>query len=133
MEDSPANRRSYLLRDWEFHTYLLQLADSAPLTNTMQSVNIMVLAFGGGVLRPLREVMAEHEAIFDALAKRDPDAAETAMRIHIHRSVTFLHGQADMAEEAAAALSGAAPDARLGKSKRTGSLSPREHHVAALD
>lgn len=133
MEDAPANRRNYLVRDWEFHTHLLRLADSAPLTNTMQSVNIMVLAFGGGVLRPLREVMAEHEAIFDALAKRDPDAAEIAMRIHIRRSVTFLHGQADMAEEAAAALGSAAPDGRLPERNRTGRLSVRGHHVPALD
>jgi DNA-binding FadR family transcriptional regulator len=99
----------------------------------MQSVNIMVLAFGGGVLRPLREVMAEHEAIFDALAKRDPDAAEIAMRIHIRRSVTFLHGQADRTEEAAAALGSAAHEGRLPERNRTGRLSVRGHHVPALD
>jgi DNA-binding GntR family transcriptional regulator len=59
----------------------------------------MVLAFGGGVLRSIREVMAEHEAIFDALARRNADAAEAAMRIHINRSVMWLHSQADVAED----------------------------------
>src|SRR5262245_34390568 len=97
-QETPANRRNYLLRDWEFHTRLLQLADSAPLTQTIQSVHIMVLAFGGGVLRSIREVLAEHEVIFDALAKRNPDAAEAAMRTHINRSVIWLHSQADLAE-----------------------------------
>ena len=97
-QETPANRRNYLLRDWEFHSSLLRLADSAPLTQTIQSVHIMVSAFGGGVLRPIREVMSEHEAIFDALAKRNPDAAEAAMRTHINRSVMWLHGQADVAE-----------------------------------
>jgi DNA-binding GntR family transcriptional regulator len=96
--ETPQNRRRYLLRDWEFHTRLLKMADSNPLTQTVQSVNIMVLAFGGGVIRPIIEVMSEHEAIFDALARRDADAAEAAMRLHIAQSVAWLHGQADIAE-----------------------------------
>lgn len=98
-QETPVNRRNYLLRDWEFHSTVLRLADSAPLTQTIQSVHIMVLAFGGGVLRSIREVLAEHEAIFDALSKRNPDAAEAAMRTHINRSVMWLHGQADVAED----------------------------------
>ena len=96
--ETPQNRRRYLLQDWEFHTRLLRMADSKPLTQTVQSVNIMVLAFGGGVIRPITEVMSEHEMIFDALAKQDADAAEAAMRLHIAHSVVWLHGQADIVE-----------------------------------
>jgi GntR family transcriptional regulator, vanillate catabolism transcriptional regulator len=99
--ETPQNRRRYLLQDWEFHMRLLNMADSEPLTQTVQSVNIMVLAFGGGVIRPIVDGMSEHEAIFDALTRGDADAAEAAMRLHIARSVTWLHGQADMVESTA--------------------------------
>jgi GntR family transcriptional regulator, vanillate catabolism transcriptional regulator len=99
--ETPQNRRRYLLQDWDFHMRLLNMADSEPLTQTVQSVNIMVLAFGGGLIRPIVDGMSEHEAIFDALTRGDADAAEAAMRLHIAHSVTWLHGQADMVESSA--------------------------------
>jgi DNA-binding GntR family transcriptional regulator len=96
--ETPELRRRYMRQDYLFHSGLLALAGSAPLTQTMRSVNIMVSAFGAGLLRPIPEVMAEHDAIFAALLTRDPDAAETAMRAHIRRSVEWLHHEADLAE-----------------------------------
>ena len=40
--------------------------------------------------------VAEHEA----LLRRDPDAAEAAMRAHVRRSVLWLHNEADLIERA---------------------------------
>jgi GntR family transcriptional regulator of vanillate catabolism len=102
IEETPANHQDYLLRDWKFHTSILEIGDSQPLTHSMQSLHIMVLAFGGGVVRPIKQGLAEHEPLFDALEKRDPDAAEAAMRWHINQSVLWLHGQADALEKAEA-------------------------------
>ncbi len=98
-EETPANRQDYLLRDWKFHTSILEIGDSQPLNNSMKSLQVMVLAFGGGVVRPIRLSMAEHEPVFDAFAKRDPDAAEAAARRHINQSVLWLHAQADAQEK----------------------------------
>lgn len=96
--ETPELRRAYMRQDYLFHSGLLELAGSAPLVQTMRSVNILVSAFGAGLLRPLTEVMAEHEEIFEALLRRDADAAEAAMRVHIRRSVEALHHDADLDE-----------------------------------
>lgn len=98
-DDTPENRRHYMGQDFIFHTGLLEIADSPPLSQAMSSLSVLVSAFsGGGVIRPMRESMAEHEAIFDALLHRDPDAAEVAMRTHLNRTVRLLHREADAAD-----------------------------------
>lgn len=97
LEDTPANRRNYMRRDYMFHTGLLEIASSPPLTHTLTSLNILVSAFSGsGVIRPMSESMSEHAAILEALARRDPDAAEAAMRQHLGRTVKLLHREADL-------------------------------------
>jgi GntR family transcriptional regulator of vanillate catabolism len=100
--ETPELRRTYMRQDYLFHSGLLEIAGSAPLTQTMRSVNILVSAFGAGLIRPMSEVMAEHETIFDVLMRRDPDAAEAAMRAHIKRSVEWLHHEAELAERSEA-------------------------------
>ncbi len=97
--ETPDLRRTYMVQDYAFHTGLVDIGGSAPLTQTMQSVNVMVAAFGGGLIRPIREVMAEHQPIFEALQRRDPEGAEAAMRLHIRRSVEWLHHEADLHEQ----------------------------------
>jgi DNA-binding GntR family transcriptional regulator len=93
--DSPANREYYIRQDYLFHMGLFEIADSAPLSRSMATVNIMVMAFAAGLLRPMRDVLDEHEKILDTLTRRDPADAEGAMRMHINRSVVWLHHAAD--------------------------------------
>lgn len=97
--ETPESRRTYMVKDYLFHTGLVEIANSPPLTQTVLSVKVMVSAFGGGLIRPIRDVMAEHEPIFDALMRRDPDQAEAAMRVHVRRSVEWLHHEADLFEQ----------------------------------
>jgi GntR family transcriptional regulator of vanillate catabolism len=97
--ETPESRRSYMAKDLAFHTGLVEIAGSPPLTQTILSVKVMVSAFGAGLIRPIREVMAEHEPIFDALMRRDSEQAETAMRVHVRRSVERLHHEADLLEQ----------------------------------
>lgn len=104
--ESPANRHRYIRQDYLFHTGLLELANSGPLYRTMDSVNILVLAFTGGALRPIHEVLREHEAILTALAAHDQVGAEAAARAHVHRSVEWLLQQADSFESSEKHLSG---------------------------
>lgn len=100
--DTPANRRAYLRQDYLFHSAILEIAASPPLTQTAHSVNILVLAFGAGLIKSIGDGLREHAAILDALRRHDPDAAEAAMRAHVHRSVVWLHHEADLLERAGA-------------------------------
>lgn len=98
-EDTPSNRHKYMSRDYTFHVGLLEIADSPPLAQAMNSLSILVRAFSGsGVIRPMHESMAEHEAIFSALLRGDPDAAEAAMRAHLRRTVELLYDAAENTE-----------------------------------
>jgi DNA-binding GntR family transcriptional regulator len=97
--ETPETRRAYMRQDYLFHSGLLEIAGSPPLAQTMRSVNVMVSAFGAGLIRPMTEVIAEHQLIFEALARRDPDAAEAAMRAHIRHSATWLHHEAELEEQ----------------------------------
>jgi DNA-binding GntR family transcriptional regulator len=100
--ETPENRRAYLRQDYLFHSSIVEFAASQPLSQTTNSVNILVLAFGAGLIKAIRDGLAEHEEILDALARRDPDDAEAAMRAHVRRSVVWLHNEADLAERGAA-------------------------------
>lgn len=100
--DTPANRRAYLRQDYLFHSGILEIAASTPLTQTTQSVNILVVAFGAGLIKSIRDGLTEHAAILDALHRQDPDEAEAAMRAHVRRSVVWLHHEADLLEGASA-------------------------------
>ncbi|MEK7205451.1 MAG: FCD domain-containing protein, partial [candidate division NC10 bacterium] len=54
-----------------------------------------------GLVRPAAETIHEHYPILEAMRRKDPDASEAAMRLHIRRSVERLEKEAE-AEEAQA-------------------------------
>ena len=100
LDDSVEGRRKYMRHDYMFHSGLLEIAGSQPLIQTLNSLNILVSTFSGsGVLRPMRESMAEHAVILDALERRDPDGAEEAMRNHFRPTVKLLYYFASLAEQ----------------------------------
>ena len=94
----PALQR-YIDTDRSFHWRLVELADNRHLAHAMQSVNLMVFTYQMGLARPPAETVQEHWAILDALKRRDAEASETAMRLHLRRSRECLDAEAD-AEEA---------------------------------
>jgi GntR family transcriptional regulator, vanillate catabolism transcriptional regulator len=104
--DTPENRRAYLRQDYLFHSGILEIAASLPLSQATNSVNILVLAFGAGLIKSISKGLTEHQAILDALLRRNSDAAEAAMRAHVHRSVVWLHHEADLLERKSAAVRG---------------------------
>ena len=82
--DTPANRRAYLRQDYLFHSGILEIAASAPLSQTTNSVNILVLAFGAGLIKSIQDGLTEHQ------------------KAHVRRSVLWLHHEADLLEGAGA-------------------------------
>jgi DNA-binding GntR family transcriptional regulator len=124
-KETPEQRHAYMRQDYLFHSGLLEIAGSQPLSQTMNSVSIMVSAFEAGLVRSIREGMAEHEEIFAALARHDPVAAEAAMRTHIHRSAVHLHHEADVFERAQRApMPHALPRTTRGKPLLSGRTTP---------
>ena len=87
---TPAAVRRYIERDRHFHWRLVEIADNEQLARAMTSVNMMFFAWQDGLVRPPAETIDEHMAILGAIARRDPDASEAAMRLHIRRSLERL-------------------------------------------
>jgi DNA-binding GntR family transcriptional regulator len=61
------------------------------------------------------EIRAEHEAMFEAIARRDPDAAEQAARLHVANARRAFFGQTRLppgTEARGSAPAGAAPQER---------------------
>jgi hypothetical protein len=78
---------------------------------------MMFFAYQDGVVRPPRETVPEHRAILKALGRRDAEAGEAAMRIHIRRSIERLEHEAE--EEDARAAEARGPGAgRTGRSRQ---------------
>ena len=98
---TPAAVRKYIDRDRYLHWRLVEIAGNEQLANAMESVNMMFFAWQDGLVRPAVETVQEHFAILEALRRRDPDASEPAMRLHIRRSLERLEKEAE-AEEAQA-------------------------------
>lgn len=96
-----ARVRRYIERDRYFHWRLVELAGNEQLMAALDSVNMMFFAYQDGVVRPPAETVPEHAAILKALGRRDPEACEAAMRLHIRRSIERLEQEAE--EEARAA------------------------------
>ena len=92
----------YIDEDRAFHLRLLALAENAYLAHAMESVNLMIFTYQMGLARPPVETVKEHWTILTALRKRDPDASEAAMRLHLRRSRERLDRQADAEERQAA-------------------------------
>ena len=94
---TPAAIRRYVELDRAFHCRMMELADNDQLRAAMDSINMRLFVWQDGVVRPSAETVPEHLAILDALRRRDPDAAEAAMRSHIRRSLEQLQQEADSA------------------------------------
>jgi DNA-binding GntR family transcriptional regulator len=88
----------YLERDREFHWQLVMISGNSYLMHAMEAVNVMIFTYQYGLNRPMAETMLEHAAILDGLQKRDPDASEAAMRLHVGRTRERIDQLADEEE-----------------------------------
>ena len=91
--------RHYLECDRRFHARLVEIAANEQLGAAMASVNMMLFAWQDGLVRPPSETLPEHLAILRALERRDADASEAAMRLHLRRSLEQLQREADQEQK----------------------------------
>lgn len=82
----PEAVRRYVELDRQFHWRLVELSGNQQLAHTVRSVNLLIFSYQQGLARPINETFPEHEAILDALRRRDPAACEAAVRRHFKLS-----------------------------------------------
>ncbi len=99
LDSAAPSVRRYLECDRGFHGRLLQIAANEQLTAAMQSLNMMLFAWQDGLVRPPADTLPEHLNILKALEQRDGAASETAMRLHIRRSLEQLQRDAEQEKE----------------------------------
>lgn len=91
----------FMRYDWQFHRKLLQLTRNERLVAIVEGVRNQTRARGistVGRSRPLEAIVREHQAIFDAVKRRDSDAAAAAMTDHLNTTRALLLAQEDGAD-----------------------------------
>jgi DNA-binding GntR family transcriptional regulator len=85
--------QAYAARNRAFHEEIFRANGNEVLTEIYHGLNYHVLiehVFHSYGVTDVPEVIAEHDAILEALAAREPDAAEAAMRAHIEHGSSRL-------------------------------------------
>ncbi|MDP6443062.1 MAG: FadR/GntR family transcriptional regulator [Pirellulaceae bacterium] len=78
--------------DFQFHRQLAQIAKNEVIIHTLEmSREFIQTTIRTGPQDPLRS-RAQHEQVVDAIRRRDPDAAERAMRVHMDSVIGELTG-----------------------------------------
>jgi DNA-binding GntR family transcriptional regulator len=84
---------SMIKADMKFHEFVYKLSGNGLIAPAMESHWTVTHRVMGEVLmrdeRP-RDIWSQHEAILDAIAEADPDAAETLARRHIMQAAHFM-------------------------------------------
>jgi DNA-binding FadR family transcriptional regulator len=84
MRDTINDQTAFGQADVVFHAIVGQMASNRLADSIVKTLFAQALASARYSLRSQLEItLGEHEAVFDAIAAGDPDAAERAMRAHI--------------------------------------------------
>src|SRR5260370_36957532 len=93
---------SYLVGDRAFHSAIVRLMGNARLTALYEEINLPLWLVraqqDAGAPRDAGASLAEHQAIWQALAARDPHAAAEAIAAHIESSPGQVRVQPTPAE-----------------------------------
>ena len=80
----------YAKEDRRFHDFLIKIGGDDLLSSILETYSVItfsyLVGFRGGLVRPPRETIREHQAIIDAIAKKDPEMAESVVRLHFKNS-----------------------------------------------
>ena len=80
----------YAEEDRRFHNYLIEIGGDELLSSILETYSIITFSylggFRGGLVRPPQETLPEHLAMIEAIARKEPEKAEQAARLHLRRS-----------------------------------------------
>ena len=81
---------NYAKEDRRFHDFLIQIGGDDLLSSILETYSVItfsyLVGFRGGLVRPPKETIREHQAIIEAIAKKDPEMAESVVRLHLRKS-----------------------------------------------
>lgn len=101
MPDPGLERLAFTEADARFHDEVARLSGSVQLAGAIRRLDAHMHLYRAYIgPKEIKETEAEHRAITDAVAARDPDAAAAAMRRHLERA-RDRHDQAFRNAEAA--------------------------------
>jgi DNA-binding GntR family transcriptional regulator len=87
------DKSAFLDADKAFHLHLIHCHQNRHLTTVMNNIRDLISILGHeAIVREGRaeKVLAEHQAVLDAIASGDPVRAVDAMRIHLEATENFL-------------------------------------------
>jgi len=86
--------KAYAIEDRRFHNFLTEIGSKEFLKSILETCNIISYSYqlvnSEGLVRPPNETIKEHQAMIEAIAKRDSVAAEDLMRLHFKKSIAKL-------------------------------------------
>jgi len=86
--------KAYAIEDRRFHNFVTEIGSKEFLKNILETYNIIRYSYqlisSEGLVRPPNETIKEHQAIIEAITKRDSVAAEDLMRLHLQKSIAKL-------------------------------------------
>ncbi|MFN3226056.1 MAG: FadR/GntR family transcriptional regulator [Hyphomicrobiales bacterium] len=100
LSDATGSRMHREDADFAFHVAIASGANNSYFVETLRAlrdhIHVGMKLHGESLMSDgasaLEEVLAEHKAIFDAIAERDADRAQTVMHAHIEHSRSRLFG-----------------------------------------
>jgi DNA-binding GntR family transcriptional regulator len=81
--------------DVEFHRQIIVCAGNPRLVAAWQPIAAMVetiLGITNSIYRDIEQAVSRHQDMIDALARRDADAAELLLRVHLERGEAAMRG-----------------------------------------
>lgn len=86
--------KAYAIEDRRFHNFLTEIGSKEFLKSILVTCNIISYSYqlvnSEGLVRPPNETIKEHQAMIEAITKRDSVAAEDLMRLHFKKSIAKL-------------------------------------------
>ena len=98
MKDHLSDETEFMRFDWGFHRKLLEVTGNERIVETVEGLRDQIRTRGistVGRSRQLDEIVAEHQAIFDAVAQGDGEAAADSMEAHLSTTRALLLAQED--------------------------------------
>jgi DNA-binding GntR family transcriptional regulator len=80
----------YAKEDRRFHNFLIQIGGDDLLSSILETYSVITFSYlvglRGGLVRPPQETIREHLAIIEAITRKDPEKAESVVRLHLRKS-----------------------------------------------
>jgi len=94
-----ADLKAYSREDRRFHHFVIEAGSKEFLKSILENYNIISYSYqtvsSEGLIRPPDLTLPEHLAVIDAISRRDQNAAETLMRLHLSKTIRFLRQETE--------------------------------------